>query len=88
MGNIYIELPAEEQLRIAKLEAKIQKDLIASHKGKDTTEVIISLLIDHTTMVASYESDKWFTAERNKNTTNDLVLEYEAIIDQLKKQIK
>lgn len=88
ISNIYIELPAEEQLRIAKLTCELQEKLIAEAQGKDTSNVVINLLVDITKMVEKYEAEKWFTAERNKNTTNELILEYSTQIEQLKKQIR
>ena len=88
MKNSYITLPAEEQLRIAKLTYELQEKLIAESQGKDTGDVVINLLIDITKMVEKYEAEKWFTAERNKNTTNELILEYSTQIEQLKKQIR
>ena len=88
MKNSYIELPPEEKLRIARLTQNEQERLLETLGSKTPQGQILFLINAQTTLIEHYEGAKWFDAERNKNTTNELVINYEVIIDQLKKQIR
>ena len=88
MKNSYIELPPEEQLRIARHTQNKQERLLSTLCSKTPQEQILFLIDAQTKLIEKYEGAKWFDAERNKNTTNELVINYEVIIDQLKKQIR
>lgn len=88
-----IELSLEEQTRISKLAQSEQESLITSLKGKDLIEQIESLISSQIDLLKQTEAQKWFTKEREKETFNEMVRNYDeklkekdSIIDNLKRR--
>jgi DNA polymerase III delta subunit len=84
--NELIELPIEVNLRIEK-QAEDEVDKILK-VGKTPKETAIHLISAYGDLVRKTESEKWFTAERNKNTFNQMVLAYELKIEELNEVIQ
>ena len=84
--NQLIELPIKVKLRIER-EADERVDEILK-VGKNPQETAIHLITAYGDLVRKTESEKWFAAERNKNTFNQMVCAYDAKIEELNEVIQ
>ena len=84
--NQLIELPIKVKLRIEREADERVNEILKV--GKTPKETAIQLITAYGDLVRKTESEKWFTAERNKNTFNQMVLAYEAQVTELKEVIQ
>lgn len=88
-----IELPIEEKARIEELNKKLIQTLYYCTKGKTPSETIGVITNAYEDLLRQTEAEKWFTKEREKETFNEMVRNYDeklkekdVIIDNLKRR--
>ena len=86
--NELIKLPTEVQLRI-NTEAQNKTDEIFNGlENLSPAETMAHLLVAYADLIKKTEANKWFAAERSKNTFNEMVTAYDAEIKRLNEVIQ